>query len=84
MDDIGGTPSKPSRGPPCGIPPSGAHPVYHLVVVADVVVRGRCLAVSHANSSASLGGRLDFDTDVVTLTFVVNQTLKGPRFYRPR
>ena len=43
---------------------------------ADVVFSGECLAVSHANSSESLG-RLDFSTDAVTLTFFVNRTLKG-------
>jgi len=44
---------------------------------ADVVFSGQCLAVSHANSSMSLGGRLDFSTDDVTITFFVNRTLKG-------
>jgi len=47
------------------------------VVIADVVLSAQCVAVSHVNSSASLVGRLNFSADAVTLTFVVNQTLKG-------
>jgi len=53
--------------------------VASRTVLADVVFSGQCLAVSHVNSSAFVDGPLDFTKDAVTLTFLVNRTLKGLR-----
>ena len=68
-----------SDGGACSRPRRQFSDAASRTVLADVVMSVQCLAVSHANSSASLVDRLNFTTDVVTLTFVVNQTLKGRR-----
>lgn len=54
--------------------------VASRTVLADLVFSGHCVAVSHANSSASLTDRLDFSTDAVTLTYFINRTLKGVHY----